>query len=470
MSKKFYLTTSIPYINGQPHIGHAWEFVLADALARYKRTQGFDVQFLTGTDDNSLKNVQAAEKAGVAVTDLVNKNSNHFRQVIDGLGVSYDDFIRTVEERHQIGAQKLWEACSQDIYKKKYKGLYCVGCEEFKRETDLVNEECPEHPGEKPEQIEEENYFFALSKYQKKLEKLIESDDYQIFPQSRKNEVLSFIRQGLEDFSISRSVTRAKNWGIKVPGDDEQIIYVWFDALANYITALGYGEDDKKFEDFWPADVHLVGKGIIKFHAIYWPAMLISAGLSVPKSLFVHGYLTIDGQKISKSLGNTIDPLELVKKYGLDPVRYFLLKENPFKDSDFTYERFEEKYNSDLANDLGNLVQRSLAMVNKYQIKPEVISPAEIYLDDEVADFRFDLALEAIWSQVRGLNVLIDQEKPWVLAKEDPERLQEVLNGVLEELWGIAEALVPFLPETAAKLQGQLEMLKPEPLFPRLGE
>jgi len=359
---RFYVTTAIPYVNAAPHIGFALEIVQADAIARYHRLIGDDTFFLTGTDENALKNVQSAEKAGVPVKKFVDRNSQRFEDLKGALNLSFDDFIRTTEERHVKGAQKLWQACDpDDIYKKGYRGLYCIGCEQFYTEKELVEGKCPEH-GTVPETVEEENYFFKLSGYQEQLIKLIESDELKIIPATRKNEVLSFIKGGLEDFSISRSNKRAKGWGVPVPGDESQVAFVWFDALSNYINALGYANDGEKFKKYWlenPNRTHVIGKGIIRFHAVYWPAMLLSAGISLPTEIFVHGYLTVDGQKISKSLGNVIDPFALVEKYGTDPVRYYLLaKFSPFEDGDFSEAKLKETYNSDLANGLGNLVSR----------------------------------------------------------------------------------------------------------------
>src|SRR3972149_298201 len=336
---RFYVTTAIPYVNAAPHIGFALEIVQADAIARYHRLIGDDTFFLTGTDENGLKNVQSAEKSGIPVQKFVGQNSQRFEDLRGALNLSFDDFIRTTEERHILGAQKLWQACDPgDIYKNKYRGLYCVGCEQFYTEKELVDGKCPEH-GTVPETVEEENYFFKLSKYQNRLEKLIESNELGIVPESRRNEILSFIKGGLEDFSISRSKARAKGWGIPVPGDKNQVIYVWFDALSNYINALGYADDGEKFKKYWLENekrTHVIGKGIIRFHAVYWPAMLLSAGIPLPTEIFVHGYLTVDGQKISKSLDNAtasggapqaagaIDTLALADKNGTDHVPYFL--------------------------------------------------------------------------------------------------------------------------------------------------
>ncbi|NTU69888.1 methionine--tRNA ligase [bacterium] len=467
---KYYITTAIPYINAKPHIGHAMEFIQTDVLARFHRIIGDDTYFLTGSDDNSLKNVLSAEAAGINVDDFVKQHAEIFKTLATTLNISNDDFIRTVEERHKLGVEKLWEACKKDIYKKTYKGRYCVGCEEFKKVEDLDKGCCPEHPNKPLETIEEENYFFKLSNYQKKLEELIEKDEYKIVPETRKNEVLSFIKRGLEDFSVSRSQERAKGWGIPVPGDPSQVIYVWFDALGNYITALGYGTGDKLFDNYWPADAHVVGKGITKFHAIYWPAMLLSAGVALPKKLFVHGYFTVDGQKMSKSLGNVIDPEDLVLKYGVDAVRYFLLREIPStKDGDFSIKRFEERFTSDLSNELGNLVQRTLTMINKYEVKVKYKDsdfPSDIA--SLIKDFSFDKALVSIWTKVKAQNQFIEENKPWELAKNDKQSLADVLTSIYSNLCEISVALSPFMPDTSKKIKEQLNNLKPEAIFPRL--
>src|SRR3989344_771529 len=324
MSKRFTIVNAIPYVNANPHIGFALELIQSDTLARYHRLQSEEVRYTTGTDENSLKNVQAAEKAGKSVKDFVDEHAGIFRKLNTTLNISADEFIRTTEERHIIGAQKIWGACDKagDIYKKKYGGLYCVGCEVFYTEKDLVDGLCPEHKT-KPDLIEEENYFFRLSKYQDWLLQIIEKNELKITPDSRKSELTEFIKSGLEDFSISRSNARAKNWGISVPGDDTQKIYVWFDALTNYINALGYGTDEEKFKTWWTDSyrAHMIGKGISRFHAIYWPAMLKSAGVVSPHEIFIHAYVTVNGEKISQTLGNVIDPFEVVKKYGVDPLR-----------------------------------------------------------------------------------------------------------------------------------------------------
>ncbi|MFA5207685.1 MAG: methionine--tRNA ligase [Candidatus Paceibacterota bacterium] len=483
--KKIFISTSIPYVNAAPHLGHTLEFVQADVLARRHRSLGDQVFFLSGTDENSLKNVRSAEKAGVPVMDLVTDNFKKFLELKDLLNISLDDFIRTTEERHFKGAQKLWKVCEKDIYKKKYSGLYCVGCEEFYKEEELVDGMCPDHKV-KPELIEEENYFFKLSNYQEKIKELIEKDIVKIIPESRKNEVLSFINSGLQDFCISRSSERAKGWGIHVPGDPTQKMWVWFDALSNYINALGYGSNDEKFNEFWQnsdSRVHVIGKGIIRFHSVYWLAMLLSAGLSLPKTLFVHGYLTVDNQKMSKSIGNVIDPKELVLKYGSEGVRYFLLREIPATgDGDFTYEKFEKRYNSDLASGLGNLFSRTLAMVIKaglnkgFKMKLSLLFiEKNKEVEDKVAErfFQFNETLSDIWELVSFCDKYIEDEKPWEIT--DVEKQKEVFSNLLYSLNNISKLIEPFLPLTAEKMKEQLkedngvfDISKGEVLFPRI--
>jgi methionyl-tRNA synthetase len=484
--EKFYITTAIDYVNASPHIGHALEKIQSDVLARYHRISSEEVFFLTGTDENSLKNVQAAAEEGIPIKEFIERNTKRFYGLKKSLNLSFDDFIRTTEERHTKGVQKLWQDCKKDIYKKAYRGLYCVGCEEFYKKKELINGLCPEHKT-KPELVEEEDYFFRLSRYQDKLKQIIEKKELRIIPETRKNEILSFINSGLEDICISRSAERAKGWGIPVPGDSSQIIWVWFDALANYITALGYADNNAKFKKWWPADLHVIGKGINRFHSIYWPAILLSAGIELPKVIFVHGYLTVAGQKMSKSLGNVIDPFELVEKYGTEPVRYFLLREIPAaEDGDFTYEKFEARYNADLASGLGNLVARVLTVAEK--IKPQLIKGEfqNPELTEEINnvrkkykkfldEFKFNEALTSIWELISFCDKYIDKKRPW----EETENQTAIIADLLYVIGNIAKMLQPFLPETSEKIFQQLgikpteekwhfEIKKGKSLFPRL--
>lgn len=473
--RKFYLTTAIPYVNSSPHVGHALEFVQADVVGRYHRMIGDETLLLTGADENALKNVQAAEKAGITPLELCDKNSEKFRDLLSSLKVSYDRFQRGSDKvLHWPGVAKLWDLCFKngDIYKKTYTGLYCVGCEEYYTEDELVNGLCPEHKT-KPELVSEENYFFRLSRYQEKLLSLIETNKLFIIPDTRRREVLSFIKSGLSDFSVSRSINRAKNWGVPVPRDSSQIIYVWFDALDIYMTGVGFGTDETNWKKWWPADLHIIGKGIIRFHAIYWIAMLLSANLPLPKSLFVHGYVTSDGTKMSKSLGNVIDPFDFINKYGVDPVRYYLLKEIPaYADGDFTERRFLEVYNADLANGLGNLVSRISRLSENAELKVENTTE---YFDDDyskaILEFRFNDALELIIKQEAEADLILDKKAPWKLLKEgNKEEAKEVLLDLVSRIRKITFHLKPFLPETAEKIEKIFvgpNIKASNPLFPR---
>jgi len=523
MIKKFYITTSIPYVNASPHLGHAMEFVQADTFARYYRSLGHDTYFLSGSDDNSLTNVLAAEKAGKEVKDLVGENSDKFAELKLILNISYDQFIKTSTAYHFKGAQTLWQSCKkEDLYKKLYKGLYCCRCEQFYSADELINGTvCPDHKIQ-VDKVEEENWFFKLSNYQNTLKELIETDTLKIYPEFRKNEMLSFINRGLEDFSVSRSIARAKGWGVPVPDDDSQIMYVWFDALANYITALGYGqEDDSLLKKYWPANIHTIGKGINRFHTIYWPAMLLSAGIPTPESVLVHGYITVNGEKMSKSLGNVLSPKDVVDKYGREPVRYYLLHEIPtYSDGDFSDHRMLEIYNADLANGLGNLVSRTHAMINKYSagrvpaLPNENLSVASsdptneairqlaltcIQNDPSTSEYsrimeerELSKALEHIWTQITQCDQLINITEPWKLAKaNDLEKVHEILYWLAQAVHNIAWQIYPFLPETAVKIakafaiekltednpniyqgihewQDEVELGKLEQLFPRI--
>ncbi|MBC7074099.1 methionine--tRNA ligase [Candidatus Parcubacteria bacterium] len=476
MKEKFYISTALPYVNSVPHLGFALEIVETDAIARYQRMLGKKVFFLTGTDENSLKNVQAAKKQGISTKALVDKNAKRFFELKKTLNLSFDDFIRTTEKRHILGAQKLWKLCKKDIYKKKYRGLYCVGCEEYYKESELVNGLCPEHKT-KPALIEEENYFFRLSKYQNQLKKIIEKDEIKIVPETRKNEVLSFIERGLEDICISRSTIRAQGWGIDVPEDKTQKIWVWFDALSNYITALGFAKNSKNFKEFWIENgekVHVIGKGILRFHAVYWPAMLLSANLPLPSKIFVHGYLTVGGQKISKSLGNIIDPFELVQKYGTDSVRYFLLREaSPFEDLDFTFEKFEKRYNDDLAKGLGNFLSRVLGLAKKLEAKKEWAKLKDKKIKKEIEncwkkyhllfkEFKFNEILISIWNLISFGDKYLQEKRPW----ETKEK--ETIFHLIFLLKEISKMLSPFLPQTSQKILEKIKKRDSSPLFPKI--
>jgi len=471
--KKFYLTTAIPYVNAKPHIGHAQEYVIADAIHRYHELIGDQVFFVSGADENALKNVLAAERAGMKPVNFLNTHSQIFREFFQTLGVQLDAFRRGTDRTfHFPGVRELWKRCDQagDIYRKRYSGLYCVGCESFKTEKDLVDGKCPDH-NTIPELVDEENYFFRLSKYQRQLSELISADRLQIFPEKRKKEVLSFIHMGLEDFSISRSAERARGVGVPVPKDKSQITYVWFDALTIYMTAVGFGYDTALWEQWWPANLHIIGKDIIRFHAVYWPAMLLSARLPLPKQLLVHGFIGSQGRKMSKTIGNIIDPLDVIAKYGLDATRYYLLREIPtLDDGDFTYRRLEELYNADLANGLGNLVSRvaKLCQDSRFTFTPDRPSGFRSQVREQLNAYRLDLALGEIWKRVSAVDTQIERQHPW---NEGVSRKRAILTDLVASVRQIAYELQPFLPDTATavlKLFSGPKISAAKPLFPRL--
>jgi methionyl-tRNA synthetase len=454
----FYVTTSIPYVNGEPHLGHAMEFVMADVLARRARQHGDTVLFSMGTDEHGGKIADKAAELKLTPKALADQMAQHFADLAKKLNISNDRFIRTTDQGHEQRAQLIWKSLAKDIYKGKYIGWYCTGDEAFFTEAEVKANKgvCPNH--NKPyEKIEEENYFFKLSAYTEAVTKAIESGDFRVVPETRRNEILAVLKGGLTDISVSRPKEKI-SWGIPVPGDPTQVMYVWFEALMNYITVLGYPEH-ADFKHFWPANAQVIGKDIIRFHAAIWPAMLLSLGLPLPKMLYVHGFINIDNQKMSKSLGNYISPNEVIDKYGVDAFRYFFLRHIPsYNDGDFSWELFDKAYNSELADELGNAVQRTVAMIKQYQEGVIGTTPPPEHdtaaYENSLDECRFDRALDEVWDQVRGLNQYIDEEKPWAIAKDkDSDHLREVLANQVGALLEIAELLEPFLPETAAKIK-----------------
>jgi len=473
---KFYVTTSIPYMNAGPHIGHALEFIQADVLARYRRQKGDDVFFLTGADEHGVKIVRAAEEAGKTPGEFVDENTASFKQLIKILAVSNDDFIRTTDKkRHWPGVQKIWLGLYKagKLYKKSYRGLYCVGHEAFITDKDLINGKCKDHKKE-PEIIEEENWFFKLSDYTDAIKKQIVSGKFRVAPESRKNEILALLNEGLEDISFSRP-RKDLSWGIPVPNDSAHTMYVWCDALSNYITAIGYAGDNKKFKKYWPADVQVIGKDILRFHAAIWPGMLLAAKLPLPKTIFVHGFITSGGEKMSKTTGNVIDPAEVAEKYSADALRYYLLREIPSGgDGDFTYEKFEERYTADLAKGIGNLAARVLTLAHKGKIKIQKnkifiseITKVKKDLDQTVSNFKFNEALEKIWRLISLGDKYIDGKKPWSL-EPDSREFKEIIGSLLFLISEIGALLLPFLPETADKIAKNVKSGKNIILFPRL--
>lgn len=473
---KYYIATAIPYVNDKPHLGHALLHLYGDVLARYHRQIGDDVVYSAGTDEHGGKIAEAAAKAGQPAKEFVDQVSAKFFEGLKQLEISNDRFIRTTDPNHEQRAQLIWKALAKDIYKKAYTGMYCVGCEEFKTEAYVkeTNGICPLH--NRPyEKVEEENYFFSLSKYTAKIKQAIETDEYRIIPKSRKNEILSVINEGLQDISISRPADNI-NWGIPVPDDPTQNMYVWFEALMNYITVIGYPEA-ADFKKYWPADMQVIGKDILRFHAAIWPGMLLALGLPLPKALYVHGFVTSGGKKMSKTLGNVVDPLELVAKYGVDAFRYYFLRHIPsYNDGDFTWETFEAAYNNELADQLGNAVSRSASMITKYQngVIGDIPLPEHdiAAYSQSIADCRFDQALDVVWEQIKGLNQYIDESKPWEIAKtKDEAHMREVLANIVANLLEIAALLAPFMPATGNAINevfgsGILKPL-PGPLFPK---
>jgi methionyl-tRNA synthetase len=503
MADKFYITTTLPYANAGPHLGHALEFVVSDAIARWQRLLDKEVYFLSGTDEHGAKIARAAGASGKEIKEFVDENSSLFRELIKVFDISTDDFIRTSDrKRHFPGVEKMWKKfeSSGDIYKKKYKGLYCVGHEAFVTQKDLVNGLCADH-GRTPETIEEENYFFRLSKYSDSIRQAIISDEFKIYPEARKNEILSFLDQGLQDLSFSRPAKDIA-WGIAVPGDPTQTIYVWADALSNYITALGFGsEDPAKFKKFWPADLQVCGKDNLRFHAAIWPGMLLSADLPLPKVLLVHGFVTSGGRKMSKTLGNIADPLDIAQRYGSEALRYYLLSEIPdFEDGDFNEERFREVYNSRLANGLGNFISRVAAMIKNYfpdglskppqeslngvsmkkQSVQDFINQACRHIQESMAKYELKSAIDGIWRILQMFDGYVQTYEPFKLIKTDPKKAEAALWNLAYGALSAAWMLKPFMPGTSEKIfeifgidpSSEEEWLKVKitlggPLFPR---
>jgi methionyl-tRNA synthetase len=499
----YYITTPIYYVNDVPHIGHAYTTLACDAMARFKRLDGYQVLFLTGTDEHGQKVENAANDRGLAPKEFTDQVSQNFRDLLPILNVSNDDFIRTTEKRHKVSAQRIWQKLMDNghIYLDKYSGWYSLRDEAYFTENELIDGKAP--TGATVEWVEEESYFFDLSAWQEPLLEFYEKNPKFIAPRSRRNEVISFVKSGLRDLSISRT---SFNWGISVPNDPKHIMYVWLDALTNYITAAGFPEENiPKYNQFWPADLHMVGKDILRFHAVYWPAFLMAAELELPKRVFAHGWWTNEGEKISKSIGNVIDPIELIQTFGLDQVRYFLLREVPFgNDGDFSQQSMIARINSDLSNDLGNLCQRVLSFVYKnggqkipqpmnelpedqrlLQSAKDLIAKLREHFDSQ----EFNLALEKIWTVIGAANKYIDTQAPWALKKSNPERMNTVLYNLIEVLRYLAITTQPIIPKSANIMLDQLtvptnersfkyltstykikpgeKLEKPSPIFPR---
>ena len=451
MKEKFYITTTIPYANAAPHIGHALEFVQADVLARWNRLKGNKTFFLSGTDEHGTKNYQTAKKAGIEPQKFVTQNSNLFEQLLKKLNITSDNFLRTTDQKnHWPGVIDMWNKLVKrgDIYEKKYEGSYCSGCERFVTEKDLIKGKCPDHPKLKIQKISEKNYFFKLSKYSDEIKSKIKSNELEIYPEKWKNNFLGLIKKGLTDVSFTRDKEHLP-WGIPVPGDDSQVMYVWCDALTNYLTGIGY--PDKKYKNYWPADVHVVGKDMLRFHAGIWPGMLLSAGLPLPKKIIVHGFLTVNGQKMSKSTGNVIDPIKIIDKYSSDALRYFFCRNFVFgEDGNISEEGIVRRYNDELANKLGNLVSRTSALAEKYGIEKTtntLIKKLKLKQIKKLIDnYEFDKALNEIFAFIDICNEFIQSKKPW--ETHDKKILYQIVYSIKE----IARLLSPFTPESVKKI------------------
>ncbi|MEP3280559.1 MAG: methionine--tRNA ligase [Stappiaceae bacterium] len=486
-SNRFYITTAISYPNGAPHIGHAYEAIATDSIARFMRLDGRDVYFLTGTDEHGQKMYQTAQKEGLTARELADRNSAQFKSMVDALGCSNDDFIRTSEERHHVASQEIWRRmeANGDIYKDKYSGWYSVRDEAYYQEdeTDLREDGIRYGPQDTPvEWVEEESYFFRLSHYQDRLLDLYDTQPSFVGPDERRNEVASFVKGGLKDLSISRTTF---DWGIKVPDTNGHVMYVWVDALTNYITGVGFPDPAAEKWSYWPANVHIIGKDIVRFHAVYWPAFLMSAGIPLPKRVFAHGFLFNRGQKMSKSLGNVVDPQSFVDTYGLDQIRYFFLREVPFgKDGSYNHEAIVNRINADLANDLGNLAQRSLSMIAK-NLDGVVPQPGELTSEDNDIIARADgmhaqcteamktqaihTALAAVWAVVADANRYFAAQEPWALKKTDPDRMGTVLYVTAEVVRQIAVLAQFVMPQSGGKLLDALAIGLDDRSFSTLG-
>ncbi len=469
---KVYICTAIPYVNGNPHIGHAMDYLLADTYARYHRLKGDEVRFQVGTDEHGNKVFSTAQKNHIPVEEYVQENSDKFREFIKRLNISYTDFVRTTDPEHVRSVQEVWKKLEPHIYGAEYDGWYCEGCERFVTQKEYEENEgcCPDH--QKPYQkLSEHNYYLRISDFKERIRSAIESGEMRITPEFRKQEMLRLLEDA-PDISISRP-RKQLTWGVPVPGDDDQVMYVWVDALSNYISVLGYPDSDD-MKEFWPAAAQFVGKDILRFHAITWPAILLGIGLDLPKNLVVHGHVLSNGQKMSKSLGNVIDPMEVLNRKGLPAFRYFFLRHiDSFADSDFTNEKFENAYNNELANDLGNLVQRLATLCKKNDVagvQSELKLTSEFYV--LMDKFEFSKALDLVWGKIQQLNKQIDDQKPWELAKNgESERVQEVLQDLERGLVNTAQLLTVFLPETAQQIidifTAKAVVPPARPLFPK---
>jgi methionyl-tRNA synthetase len=456
---KKYITTAIPYVNGKPHIGNSLDYLLADICARYQRQQGNEVRFSVGTDEHGNKIAGKAHEAGLDPQSYVDSTYVNFEKLIKLVDASYTDFIRTTSEHHKRSCQYIWQKLESYIYKGKYEGWYCAGCEAFVTDKEASGNSgiCPDHQ-DSYQRLSEENYYFKLSSFNDRIKQAIESGEFEVVPEFRKNEILSLLKAGLNDISISRP-KKDLSWGVPVPGDDSQVMYVWIDALSNYITLLGY-PDNENWDEFWPADVQVIGKDIIRFHAAIWPAILLGLGLQLPKKLLVHGHVNVDNAKMSKSVGNVIDPVEVINDYGLDAFRYYFSRHIPTQDDgDFTWEKFEVAYNTELGNELGNVIQRVSTMITNYlggiiDTNVQDKHDAHIY-HEHMNNLNFDKALDEVWLEIRSLNQFLEEVKPWEIAKKqdkDPDaknHLSEVLSQCASSLLQIADQLVPFLPNTS---------------------